>query len=624
MRKFRYGSGLILILFLLILARLPAQNTQSAKSASSNLGNLGVDVDDPVYQLLDSASMKGYITDLSHYRPYSGHQVYAYLEQISLSPRLDAAERKVIERELKRFRRILKLAEPDKKFIDFLQDAAVPLSLDENLPLALRLEFDLKNRIDFITQDPYLFNVMRMYLEGNITPHFSYQAMAGTGITQIKTSSFAPYEYIMETDGHAISSGNIQAGEVSFEGEEPSLALQVGGKLAASFFDDRVRSGFGYMKRNMGIANTSLIYSGHASPLLGWDLSIRPFKWAGLNFMVGGLTGVDEDISTAKSMFTAQQFEFFITQYLYVGVTMGSVWIKRLEPYYMMPFMPVAFGQSLLGDYDNLAIQGTVALKLPYLTLYGVGFMDEVQPADVANLFSSLTQQFAFQFGAQVLIPRLPFTTFQFQYTKIEPYAYTHYAQKAFQGSRRGYGTINISWMNNGKNLGYYLPPNSDEFLFQIEGQPLPGWHFALGYKHIRHGDGDRTRRQVEGRTNAVFENTVDKMQTGKTVKESDEFDTSEGKLYTGIYDPESYFAKDEKQGDGKRPPKDFLHDGVYEFIHVVTLDVAYRFRRIPLQAVAHFMFSHNDGPVHDGIKDDAEIRVGLGLDLRFYGKSRR
>ena len=177
-----------------------------------------------------------------------------------------------------------------------------------------------------------------------------------------------------------------------------------------------------------------------------------------------------------------------------------------------------------------------------------------------------------------------------------------------------------------GKNLGYYLPPNSDEFLFQIEGQPLPGWHFALGYKHIRHGDGDRRLGQVEGRTNAVFENTVDKVQIAdEAAKDSlKDTKTDEGKLYTGIYDPKSYFARNKTQSDGKRPPKDFLHDGVYEFIHVVTLDLAYRFRRIPLQAVAHFMFSHNDGPVHNGFKDDAEIRVGLGLDLRFYGKSRR
>ena len=587
--------------------------------------NLGVDIDDSIYELLDSASMKGYILDLSHYRPYSAQQVYHYLQKISDAPKLEPAERRVIEQQLQRFGKIASVAEPDKQFSDFLNDGTVLLSQDENLPLALRLEFDLKNRLDFVSKSPHLFNVMRLYMEGNITPHFSYQAMAGTGLILVKTQSFAPYDYVLETDGQAISAGNIQAGEVSFKGDRPSFALQVGGRFNASFFDDKVRSGFGYLKRNMGVANTSLIYSGKASPILGWDLSIRPFKWAALNFMVGGLNGIDDDISTSKAMFTAQQFEFFLTRYFYIGVTMGSVWIKRLEPYYMMPFMPVAFGQSLLGDYDNLAIQGTMALKLPYFTIYAVGFADEVQPFDIANLFSSLTQQFAFQFGAKVLLPKLPFTTFQFQYTKIEPYTYTHYAQRAFQGSAKSYGTINISWFNNQSNLGYYLPPNSDEFLFRIESQPLPGWRFALAYKHIRHGDGDRTKGQVEGRTNSVYKNTVNKIHIGtENVKTEGSGNTKEDKIYTGIYSAPWYFSKDEK-GGAKRPNKNFLNDGVYEYIHVVTLDIGYRFRKLPIEAIAHFVFSHNDGPVFDnGKKDNEKIRFALGLDLRFYSKARR
>ena len=256
-------------------------------------GNLGVDVDDSIYELLDSASMKGYINDLSQYRPYSANQIYRYLEQIRQNPGLSGAEQRVIDGELSRFLQISRPPQPDKTFMDFLADGAVLLSENENLPLALRLEFDFKNRIDFVSKNPYLFNVMRLYFEGDITPYFSYQAMAGTGLTLVKGGTFAPYAYIPDTDGHSISAGNIQTGNVSFSGDTLSLALQVGGKAAASFFDGKVRTGLGYMKRNIGFANTSLIYSAMASPLLGWDLSIRPFKWAALNFMVGGLNGVD-------------------------------------------------------------------------------------------------------------------------------------------------------------------------------------------------------------------------------------------------------------------------------------------------------------------------------------------
>ncbi len=82
-------------------------------------------------------------------------------------------------------------------------------------------------------------------------------------------------------------------------------------------------------------------------------------------------------------------------------------------------------------------------------------------------MFRDPALQFGLQGGVQWVIPKLPFTIASFQYTKIEPYTYSHYPQQYPFFDKDYY--FDINWTNDGENLGYHLPPNSDEFLIKIE-----------------------------------------------------------------------------------------------------------------------------------------------------------
>jgi len=136
-------------------------------------------------------------------------------------------------------------------------------------------------------------------------------------------------------------------------------------------------------------------------------------------------------------------------------------------------------------------------------------------------------------------VPYLPFTLFTFQYTKIEPWMYTHYPQ-AYQfvvlpgPVRYPIEPTDISYVHSGENLGYYLPPNSDEFLFKLKSMPLEFLSALLKYQYIRHGDGPVG--QVEG-----------------DIAKSQRMDLPG-------------FSEDDI------PRKDFLHDSIYEYIHILTL----------------------------------------------------
>jgi hypothetical protein len=55
-----------------------------------------------------------------------------------------------------------------------------------------------------------------------------------------------------------------------------------------------------------------------------------------------------------------------------------------------------------------------------------------------------------------------------------------------------------INYVNFGRSLGHYIPPNSDEILLRIDTMPAPGSKLSLQYQMIRHG-ADYGNRAVDG-----------------------------------------------------------------------------------------------------------------------------
>jgi hypothetical protein len=156
------------------------------------------------------------------------------------------------------------------------------------------------------------------------------------------------------------------------------------------------------------------------------------------------------------------------------------------------------------------------------------------------NFFILDREMYAWQGGLEVLLPRLPFASLDLSYTKIEPYCYTHqkadvpwYAQ-----------SMEEAYTNHGYGLGYYLPPNSDEIKLQFQTMPARGTWVKAQFQMIRHGAdyGDRA------------------------------------------VDDSSYLSElaGHNRSSDLRLRKFFLHDGAYQWLHIIRGGITHSPRKLP------------------------------------------
>jgi hypothetical protein len=125
--------------------------------------------------------------------------------------------------------------------------------------------------------------------------------------------------------------------------------------------------------------------------------------------------------------------------------------------------------------------------------------------------------------------------------------------------------------MNNGAGLGYYLPPNADELLLRFDAMPAAKTQVHAQYQMIRHG-ADHGPQAVDGSS-----------------------------LYSELA------PADRSENSVLR--KYFLHDGAYQWTHILKIGISRTFaskNTIPVKlfAEAGVVFSYYtdiDGPANSG-----------------------
>jgi hypothetical protein len=149
----------------------------------------------------------------------------------------------------------------------------------------------------------------------------------------------------------------------------------------------------------------------------------------------------------------------------------------------------------------------------------------------------------AYQAGLNFTLPVLPFSSFKFSYTKVNPYCYTHIS--IFVPYYRN-NAMQQAYINNGVSLGYYTPPNSDELLFSLKTMPKKNLSTYLQYQLIRHG-ADYGSSAVDG-SNLLSE-----------------------------LDPDGR--------DGSNPvlKKFFLKDGAYQWMHIIKAGIEWSLPSLPV-----------------------------------------
>jgi hypothetical protein len=306
---------------------------------------------------------------------------------------------------------------------------------------------------------------------------------------------------------------------------------------------------FGRMRREWGAMaeGSSLSFNRYAQPFLAVEATFNPVSW----FAFSSLTGILEYYNSEGSgsawnfqnAFSIEQLEFNYKNYLHIDIGSTVVWPKRFELGYIFPINNNFLYQYNIGDYDNMGLFFNIRGQYPGIgALWFSVFADELEVDSISRLFELDRHMFAFQGGLKVVFPWLPFASIRLSYTKIEPYTYTHTRGYAPWLAKDSGNPFETSYTNNGVGIGYYLPPNSDEILFRIETMPVPGTGVHVQYQMIRHGANHG----------------------GNSVDGSD---------YRSELDP-----------DRGSITKHFLHDGAYQWIHVVKAGANHSFADFPLE----------------------------------------
>lgn len=185
----------------------------------------------------------------------------------------------------------------------------------------------------------------------------------------------------------------------------------------------------------------------------------------------------------------------------------------------------------------------------------------------------------------------MPFSSITGQYTKIEPYTYTHYPQSySTNGMNTGGKQIytNTGFFNQGRNLGYYLKPNSDEIYFSFDTLPMPGMEVSIAYSLIRHGTNLKIKKW-RGKDGKLYdsENAAMTASGGATAENVFNDMTINGDMNAHL----NYGVV------GTMQRKDFLNDGIYDWTNALRLWISYDFAYLkpylPFKIGLGYEFAH-------------------------------
>ena len=321
--------------------------------------------------------------------------------------------------------------------------------------------------------------------------------------------AYFPYTYKKRWDGFVWAVEKIDnAGQLAWP-NDLSIGYAMFPEFAVSGLNGHLFFRFARLDREWAgmTTNGSLVLNQSAQPFLAFETVITPFKWVSISSLTGVLEYSNEirETNSAEMKEVSQSFqnafsivmlEFNIKNIFHIDLGSSVVWPKRFELGYIFPFAENFLYQNNIGDFDNMALFINVLAQYPGIgKIWASLLLDEANPEP--DFFSLDRMTYAYQFGGAFQIPWLSFTTLTFSYTKNEPYNYTH-----MRGVKPWYGEtlMETNYVNFGRSLGHYIPPNSDEILIRVDSLPAPQLLVSLQYQLIRHGAayGDRA---VDGST---------------------------------------------------------------------------------------------------------------------------
>lgn len=551
--------------------------------------NNTVNVFDDIYNVIDQAEIRGFCGPLPGARPYTEKKILSILDEIlEYEENLSSTEIQIINDFQNKCKRN---DEENKKklgtiFFENNDWTSVPLTFQINYGLETNVSGGVYNTSKY---NSYGFDFMPKFgFSGDIGNNFGYNIQAlidvskmplhkdGTynvgknwfsyvgkdgqpvkareqirEINSYSNNNYLPFQYLKPWGGQFYYLSNMSASGLEGWAHELGLSGNIFAELHGNLLNDKINFGVGRIYREWAAMDkhSSLVLNGTAMPFFGLDITVELLPYLTYSSLTGtleypnrddifgySLPGNDhDDASLWQNAFSINMVE---VNYKGLHADFGStvVWPKRFELGYMFPLTNYVEYQNHIGDYDNLALFGDLKYtKTGIGSVWGSIYLDEINGMN-NNPLKYTRAMFATQAGIKAVLPNIPYGSLALRYTKIEPYCYTHHSVN-YLPYYDDYVCMNYT--NNGINLGSYLPPNSDEILLRFDSMPLPNLTTSFSFQMIRHG-ADYGPQQVRG--SSIYS----------------ELDNSNRDEFT----------------------KNFLHDGAYNWIHILSLNASYSNRQ--------------------------------------------
>ena len=556
--------------------------------------NVSVPVTDEIYEFLDVAHKKGLCSPLNSYKPYTKAQILESLQQIyENSQMMSEREIEIVEAYLAEYEPAAKntkksfweahIANSNEAFplsfnykseLEFVYSGGLYTDSDYNswgMDNMYKIHFDgdigkgLSYRLravldfswmplmeigDYFIGYPWFEEDVHHFLDGDTdVDGNTYEEAAAKQARYIKrylNNSYLPYSYKKPWSGQFYFSKNMSASGLEGWATSFGLGFSIDGEIRGSLLNNHIILGAGRFDREIAAMDngSSLVLNAQAYPFMAVEAQFKLFDFLKFYTITGvleypnqdyinedalntfGEDGNNDDSYYFQNAFSLNMIELDFKRF-HIDFGSSVIWPKRFELGYMFPLANYVEYQNHIGDCDNLALFGDIKFTIAGVgSIWGSFYLDEINGLN-NNPFIKTRAMFAYQGGVKYILPKLPFASLSFRYTKIEPYCYTHHSINYAPWYDH---YICENYTNNGESLGYYLPPNSDEFLLQFKIQPRMGVSFGASYQLIRHG-ADYGSQQVPG---------------------------------SNIYSELSISNRDDLK-------KYFLHDGAYNWIHILS-----------------------------------------------------
>ena len=219
-----------------------------------------------------------------------------------------------------------------------------------------------------------------------------------------------------------------------------------------------LRGGNFYWRAIQDTADYAYIRRPVPTPFIGWDLNLAYVSYSQHTMQLKNWKDYRKYLHAHRLAFNvSDNFNFGLTETVVYGES--SFEHRSMEPIYVLPFVPYLFAESYVGDKDNNGMSADFSWKLfNRFEIYGELFIDDLD--NITSFFddSWWGNKWATSIGLAMDSAKIGIFNwdYNFEYTRIEPWVYTHH---------KGAGT---DYSHFGNSLGSDLGPNAREFYSRL------------------------------------------------------------------------------------------------------------------------------------------------------------